>query len=844
MIRLPQLDEYHRAVQSPGANFADPELRASRAVTNMLGMPVCDSGGFALTFRLDGGMQQWAVRCFHREVVDRQDRYTAISRFLKQHQVPFFTPIDYQPQGIRVNGRWFPITKMAWVQGVTLGMYVQQNLRTPEKLAWLPGEFVKLVESLDTLQVAHGDLQHRNLIVTGNRLVLIDYDGMYVPDLANRKSAELGLPDYQHPSRTEDDFGPQLDRFSSIVIFLSLKALAKKPDLARSYSTGENLIFQQRDFISPGLSALLAEFDRDPDLRVDAGNFRRLCALGLRSIPRLSDFLSGVLPTGTAPSRPPIIRYPYPVVNASDRMVILNHVGQRVTAVGRVVDVKRSQTKFGKPYTFINFADWRTGCFTAVLWSEALDLFAAQGVSPASLQGQWVRITGLVDIYRPGTWPDRPQMIVEMPAEIETLAGGETEAQEFMREAATPTASSPSLTSASSRSGEATTASLLPWYYGVSTTPQYLSSTPRSGHHPASHSGSQAALTAAQQAVRFHATSNPALTAQAGPSSQVQQPQPVLTVSELELDFGKIEESQSVQRTIYLINDSVVSASATIRASSAEPWLSVGARDVVCPPMSRVPVAVSIINNPPLDLGAHITSFDILGPVQTWPITVKVEVARPVMELSTSHLTVLTDREGKGKIALQVGNGGNTRLKVLSVDLGHSLRQRCTVSPNSFICEPGELRDMVVEINGRSPSDKDVDGTLTITSNAGKRIIRVQSESRSARLSVQPTEIDLGEFDGSIEVSQRLEIANAGKDLLEATVEFKDPEWLVASRYYYRLLPGESDTVDISVKPQGVVKLKLFQIRSRSLENVIKISSNGGNAAIPVKLVTSYHCRL
>lgn len=843
MGRLPQHDQYSIAVQTPGANFADPELKASRVARNHFGMPLCDSGGFALTFRLENGIQQWAVRCFHREVADRQERYAAISRFLKQHPAPFFTQIDYLLQGIRVNGTWYPITKMAWVQGVTLGLFIQQNLQTPERLTWLPGEFVKLVASLEKLQIAHGDLQHRNIIVSGDRLVLIDYDGMYVPDLANRKSAELGLPDYQHPSRTEDDFGPQLDRFSAIVILLSLKALAKKPNLAERYSTGENLLFRQSDFRNPEQSALLAELERDPDLRQDARNFRRLCSLSLTSVPQLNDFTSGILPVGLdAVSRPAIVRHPYPVVDASDRLVMLNHVGQRVTAVGRIAEVKLLLTRHGKPMAFVNFADWRTGCFAVVLWSEALDLFVAQGIFLDELEGEWVKVTGFVDIYRSGDWPARPQMVVEMPAEIEVLAGGEIEAQDFLREGSSRTAPS-SRPAVSSGSASATIASTPPWYAVASTTAQYPRNAPSAGHYPAGTTRSQSTLSSSQQTAQSRTDGSQSTTGPTGPSKQVQHPQPVLSVSEVDLDFGKIDDNQSAQRTIYLINDGNLGASATVRTDSTAAWLSVTGRTLMCPPKSRTPVYVAITNWPVLGLGSHATSFDIVSAGYTWSVGARVVVSRPVIELSARDLTLTADRVGKEKATFEVRNRGNAKLSITRVSLDPALRHKCIVSPDRFVCEPGDGVNVVVAICNPdvATNDGDTAGTITLISNAGHCTVSVQIESHKPRLSVKPVEVDLGWFDGSTEISQSLYISNFGKDILEGTIDFEDPEWLAASRHYFRVLPGGSEVIDVTVRPQGAVKLRLLQIRRRSLKNVVKISSNGGSSAIPVKLVTSYH---
>src|SRR6185312_15382803 len=92
-------------------------------------------------------------------------------------------------------------------------------------------QFRALVRGLGTAQIAHGDLQHGNIIVNGAKLYLIDYDGLYVPGLPVSASNEIGHINYQHPDRSTQHVGPMVDRFSSIVIYLALKAVARQPNL-------------------------------------------------------------------------------------------------------------------------------------------------------------------------------------------------------------------------------------------------------------------------------------------------------------------------------------------------------------------------------------------------------------------------------------------------------------------------------------------------------------------------------------------------------------------------------------------------------------------------------------
>jgi hypothetical protein len=69
-------------------------------------------------------------------------------------------------------------------------------------------------------EIAHGDLQHGNIIVEHGHLRLVDHDGLFVPEMAGWTSSEVGHQHYQHPARDAAFFNKHLDNFSAIVIYL------------------------------------------------------------------------------------------------------------------------------------------------------------------------------------------------------------------------------------------------------------------------------------------------------------------------------------------------------------------------------------------------------------------------------------------------------------------------------------------------------------------------------------------------------------------------------------------------------------------------------------------------
>lgn len=292
-MTVPRADEYQAAVQSPRIAFVDPDLSHARVATDSLGLPRVASGSFVLTYRLDTPGHSWAVRCFHREVPNLQRRYQAISDFFVTHPSPIFVPVSYARDGIRVSGRFYPIIKMPWIQGDPIGVYVDAHLRTPTLIQPLAEKFRALAQELARLGAAHGDLQHGNIVVENGHLRLIDYDGFFVPKLQGLEAGDLGHVNYQHPRRVITDFGPHLDRFSTIVIYLALRATALQPGLWHKYATGENILFSQADFLDPTHSRLLLDIAKIPELEQYAQPFRQVCSLDLSKVPLLDDFLAG-----------------------------------------------------------------------------------------------------------------------------------------------------------------------------------------------------------------------------------------------------------------------------------------------------------------------------------------------------------------------------------------------------------------------------------------------------------------------------------------------------------------------------------------------------------------------
>jgi uncharacterized protein YjbI with pentapeptide repeats len=250
--------DFTAAVQNPQVCFADQQLRRSHPAKNNRRITLW-SGNFATVYKLIDGEDTWAVRCFIRVPQDNvRQRYAAISDYLDEYDLPYLVNFQFLEQGILVKGVWYPALKMDWVDGVELDRYIGDHLNDSEKLLELERELKQLQQDLKDAGIAHGDLQHGNIMVTPyGQLKLVDYDGMYVPSLKGIPPRETGHPNYQLPERSLQDFDEQVDEFSFDVISLSLRALARQPELWDSFhEDNKNLIFRQDDFRQPHESAV------------------------------------------------------------------------------------------------------------------------------------------------------------------------------------------------------------------------------------------------------------------------------------------------------------------------------------------------------------------------------------------------------------------------------------------------------------------------------------------------------------------------------------------------------------------------------------------------------------
>jgi serine/threonine protein kinase len=169
---------------------------------------------------------------------------------------------------------------MDWVDGKTLDKYLRENLGNQYALEMLAYRFSQLAQWLLPQPFAHGDLKPDNIIVREDgALVLVDYDGMFVPAMRGQRAREHGSPDFRHPLRNENVFDQCIDDFPVMSILVSLVGISKYPDLLSKYGAPDRLLFSKTDYVNIDQQKVIKELflTNDESLRTLICVFTALC---------------------------------------------------------------------------------------------------------------------------------------------------------------------------------------------------------------------------------------------------------------------------------------------------------------------------------------------------------------------------------------------------------------------------------------------------------------------------------------------------------------------------------------------------------------------------------------
>ena len=268
-MNYPSISDYIEALRDAEDSLS--ELKDLRLVYDDQGQPIMSSGNFAVVFKMQAPTGEYhALKCFLRDQEERSERYRMIAEELQYVQSTYLVKFRYLESELFVDvpntgGEEYPVLLMDWVDGIPLDQYLKtiiNNINKSYEKDLLAYRFSLLARWLVTQPFAHGDLKPDNICVRRDgSLVLLDYDGMYVPALSGRKSLEQGSPHYRHPLRSTLPFDEHIDDYSLSLILLSLRAITLDETLYVRYSSHEYLLLSEQDQLNPYISPVFTELN-------------------------------------------------------------------------------------------------------------------------------------------------------------------------------------------------------------------------------------------------------------------------------------------------------------------------------------------------------------------------------------------------------------------------------------------------------------------------------------------------------------------------------------------------------------------------------------------------------
>ncbi|MGV9245338.1 protein kinase domain-containing protein [Streptomyces sp. NPDC003710] len=294
----PDITAFDKAVRSSAFH---PHSRLGAAeVDRSAGLMRRMEGANAAAYVLKVPNGELVLRCFKdKPTLALQRRYQALAQWSARTArddescTPVLAEAVWLPEAVNIEGRWWPAVVMEHVAGQSLRAHLESCRDQPEELNRLAERWLGVLDYLDRHDMAHGDLQHDNIrIGDGGRLRLIDLDAVWMAEISQDVPQEFGHPHFQHPERLQaHHWDRNIDRFSALVIHLSILAVGADPGLWDEFHNEDNLLFTAEDFAQPMARPLWFRLaaSRSVHVRRLTALLDRACRASLGEVPSIRE---------------------------------------------------------------------------------------------------------------------------------------------------------------------------------------------------------------------------------------------------------------------------------------------------------------------------------------------------------------------------------------------------------------------------------------------------------------------------------------------------------------------------------------------------------------------------
>lgn len=263
-MNYPLISEYKESILSAQDNLK--RLINLLPVKDDNGNLVMCSGNYSVVFKMEDAEtgKYYAVKCFIKDQENRVERYKQIINYLNTIKSPYLAETKFFEKEIFVDSKItteeeFPVVLMEWIDGKSISNYIKDNLSDNYALSILTYEFCQLTDWLLKQPFAHGDIKSDNVIIREDRsLVLVDYDGMFIPTFSGQIASEIGSPDFRHPLRSQNQFDSHIDDFTLVLVLLCLKVISVDPQLFIEFGGQNRLLFSESDLRNLSNSAIMS----------------------------------------------------------------------------------------------------------------------------------------------------------------------------------------------------------------------------------------------------------------------------------------------------------------------------------------------------------------------------------------------------------------------------------------------------------------------------------------------------------------------------------------------------------------------------------------------------------